>query len=90
LSGLFFAGAAVSGMAGAEVPGMAGAALPGAFCERASLAGTRVAIAAAKRSQRGSKRSFLVIILGIPCLYIWTGERKKRALEEEKGSAGSR
>jgi hypothetical protein len=41
----------------------------GPFWAQTGLAGSKKAIAAAKVSQRGGKRSFLVIILGIPCLF---------------------
>src|SRR5271157_1932231 len=61
-------------LAGLPFAGVAGAVLPGPFWTgvvwaQTCLAGSTKAIAAAKTSQRGSKRFFLVIILGIPCLH---------------------
>jgi hypothetical protein len=76
-------------MAGTVVPGTAGAALPEGFWAQAGLAVSREAIAAAKISQRGGKRSFLVIILGIPCLFSRSGEPNLNA-GKEKSSVGSR
>jgi hypothetical protein len=53
------------------------------------VAAGRKANAAASDSQKGSKRRFLVIILGIPCLFL-PAQAGKFLSGRQKGGAGRR
>jgi hypothetical protein len=69
-----FAGAIWIGLvATGALAGMPCAGATELFWARTGVADGRKAIAAAKKSQRESKRGFCINILGIPCLFCRTG-----------------